>query len=70
MDLKLEKGRPSDFDTRIEKEKRCYELLDSLGLEYWRCDHPDENANTMEDCLKIDAILEAVVCKNLFLCNR
>lgn len=70
MELKLEKGRPENLDGRLDKEKRCYELLDELQLEYWRCDHPDSNANTMEDCLKIDAILEAVVCKNLFLCNR
>lgn len=70
MELILEKGSPEDVTGRLDKEKRCYELLDRLGLEYWRCDHPDANANTMEDCLKIDAILEATVCKNLFLCNR
>ena len=70
MELILEKGSPQNCEGRLDKEKRCYELLDSLGLTYWRCDHPDANANTMEDCLKIDAILEAVVCKNLFLCNR
>lgn len=70
MNLVLEKGSPKDYQDRLEKEKRCYELLDSLNIEYYRCDHPDANANTMEDCLQIDAILEAVVCKNLFLCNR
>ena len=70
MDLVLEKGAPADMSGRLDKEKRCYELLDKLGLEYWRCDHPDANANTMADCLQIDAILEATVCKNLFLCNR
>lgn len=70
MDLVLEKGSPEDYSARLEKEKRCYELLDSLKIEYFRCDHPDANANTMEDCLEIDAILEAMVCKNLFLCNR
>lgn len=70
MELKLEKGSPADYSDRLEKEKRCYELLDNLGLEYFRCDHPDANANTMEDCLVIDGILEAMVCKNLFLCNR
>jgi len=66
----LEKGSPADLTGRLDKEKRCYELLDSLKIDYWRCDHPDANANTMEDCLVIDSILEAVVCKNLFLCNR
>lgn len=69
-ELKLEKGSPKDYSDRIKKEQRCYEFLDKLGLEYWRCDHPDANADTMEACLKIDAILEATVCKNLFLCNR
>lgn len=70
MKYTLEKGRPADADTRLAKEKRCYDLLDSLGLEYYRCDHPDANADTMEACLEIDAVLEATVCKNLFLCNR
>lgn len=70
MELVLENGSPKDVSGRLDKEKRCYELLDGLGIEYWRCDHPDANANTMEDCLVIDAILDAVVCKNLFLCNR
>ncbi len=70
MEYVLEKGSPSDYTDRLEKEQRCYALLDSLGIEYYRCDHPDANANTMEDCLAIDSILEAMVCKNLFLCNR
>lgn len=70
MNLKMEKGSPSSMEGRLDKEKRCYELLDKLGLEYWRCDHPDANANTMEDCKEIDSILDALVCKNLFLTNR
>lgn len=70
MDYILEHGSPKDFSGRLDKEVRCYKLLDELGIEFFRCDHPDANANTMEDCLKIDSILEAVVCKNLFLCNR
>lgn len=70
MKLILEKGRPADISGRLPKEQRCYQLLDELGLEYYRCDHPDVNADTMEACLAIDAILEATVCKNLFLCNR
>lgn len=70
MSYILEKGSPADYSDRLAKEQRCYELLDKMGLEYWRCDHPDANADTMEACLEIDSILEAVVCKNLFLCNR
>ena len=70
MDLKLEKGSPESLEGRLDKEKRCYELLDGLNLEYFRCDHPDAEAYTMEACRDIDAILDATVCKNLFLTNR
>ena len=66
----LEKGSPEDYSKRLDKEKRCYEFLDTLGIEYWRCDHPDANADTIEACAEIDAVLEAMICKNLFLCNR
>lgn len=70
MNYILEEGAPSDTTGRLDKEIRCYKFLDKLGIKYYRCDHPDANADTMEACLKIDAILEAMVCKNLFLCNR
>ena len=70
MELELFKGRPETDEGRLDCEIRCYDRLDSLGMEYWRTDHPDAAANTMEDCLKIDAVLGAVVCKNLFLTNR
>lgn len=70
MEYILEKGSPNDCAGRLDKEKRCYSLLDSLEIDYWRCDHPEANADTMEACLEIDRILEATVCKNLFLCNR
>ena len=42
--------------------------MDRLGIAYEYVDHPP--AMTMEDCLEIDRILDAVICKNLFLCNR
>ena len=42
----LEQGRPADCSGRLEKEIRVYDLLDSLGVEYWRIDH--EAAMTME----------------------
>lgn len=57
------------MDGRQAREARVYDFLDSLGIEYWQTDH-DKEAYTMEDCLDIDAILQATVCKNLFLCNR
>lgn len=68
QNMKLEKGRPVSLDGRLEKEKRCYELLDHLGVEYWRVDHAP--AETIEACKEIDALLGADICKNLFLCNR
>lgn len=70
MEYILEKGSPENYSDRLEKEQRCYELLDDLGITFWRCDHPEANANTMADCMEIDSVLDAVVCKNLFLCNR
>ena len=64
----LESGRPQNTDGRLDKEIRTYDLLDSLGVSYQRIDHPA--AMTMEECEDIDRILDATICKNLFLCNR
>ena len=64
----LQNGRPADCSGRLDKEIRCYDLLDSLSIDYQRIDH--EPANTMEACAAIDQALEATICKNLLLCNR
>ena len=64
----LQFGRPADFSGRLPKEQRCYELLDSLGVEYARVDH--EHADTIEACHEIERTLGALICKNLFLTNR
>ena len=66
--MELQKGRPMDTTGRLAKETRTYDLLDSLGIEYNRIDHAP--AMTMEVCQEIDKTLQAVICKNLFLCNR
>ena len=66
--MEVQQGRPADTAGRLEKEIRTYDLLDRLGVEYERIDH--EPAMTMEDCKEVDQLLEAVICKNLFLCNR
>ena len=68
--MELLNGRPENCEGRLEKEIRCYDWLDRLGIEYWRTDHPDQAAYTMEACREIDAVLGAMVCKNLFLTNR
>lgn len=61
-------GKPEDLEQRKEREKRVYEYLDRLGIEYERVDH--EAAMTMEACLEVDQVLGVKMCKNLFLCNR
>lgn len=66
--MELMKGRPADTAGRQEKEIKVYDLLDRLGIEYERTDH--EEANTMEACNEIDKVLDVIICKNLFLCNR
>lgn len=64
----LYNGRPENTEGRLPREMRVYDLLDSLGIGYMRTDH--EHADTMEACNEIDAVLDVVICKNLFLCNR
>ncbi|MBR3401609.1 MAG: prolyl-tRNA synthetase associated domain-containing protein [Parasporobacterium sp.] len=66
--MELYTGRPKQPEERLPRELRTYDLLDRLGIEYRRADH--EPATTMEACNAIDAALEVVMCKNLFLCNR
>ena len=66
IDNTLYTGRPAD--RRIPKEERCYELLDRLGVAYYRVDH--EHADTIADCELVEGLLGCRICKNLFLTNR
>ena len=66
--VELYKGRPQNTEGRLDREVRVYDLLDSLGIEYLRTDHA--HADTMEACNEIDKVLDVLICKNLFLCNR
>lgn len=66
--MELYKGRPEDVSGREEREIRVYDLLDRLGIEYIRTDH--ERTDTMEACNEVDIVLDVLICKNLFLCNR
>ena len=68
--MQLLKGRPDSTEGRLEREGRVYDFLDALGIEYFRTDHPDTPATTMEICRDVDAVLETSMCKNLFLCNQ
>ncbi len=64
----LQKGRPENDHGREQKEIRVYDFLDKIDIEYYRVDHSP--AMSIEDCVDIDKALGAVMCKNLFLCNR
>lgn len=66
--MELYKGRPDNTEGRQDREIRVYDFLDQLGITYERTDH--EHADTMEACNEIDAVLNVLICKNLFLCNR
>lgn len=66
--MDLQYGRPANEENRLAKEIKVYDFLDNLKIEYWRVDH--EPAFDMEVCKEIDKTLEAMICKNLFLCNR
>jgi len=66
IDNTLYRGRPQE--KRIPKEERCYDLLDRLGIAYYRVDH--EHADTIEACEEVEALLGCKICKNLFLTNR
>ena len=66
--MELFDKRPAETGKRLDKEIRVYDLLDRLGIPYFRTDH--QPATTMEVCKEIDSVLEATICKNLFLCNR
>lgn len=84
--LTIYKGRPSDCSNRQAREVRVYDFLDSLGVSYERIDHEaamtmevcsqidaafgrmsleDFQHSSMEERQN-----HAIVCKNLFLCNR
>lgn len=61
-------GRPKDEGGRLENEIKTYDLLDRLNVAYLRTDHAP--AMNMDVCDDINKCLNAVMCKNLFLCNR
>ncbi len=65
-DTTIYTGKP-DCTGRLQKETSTYELLDKLGIEYFRLDHRE--TATIEDCHEVEKLLEIEICKNLFLRN-
>ncbi|MBQ8815040.1 MAG: metallophosphoesterase [Lachnospiraceae bacterium] len=68
--LELVSGRPAPekMKARRQRELAVYDLLDRLGIEYQRIDHKE--TKTMALCAAVDEMLDAVICKNLFLRNQ
>lgn len=62
------RGKPKDSDKRQEKERKCYEFLEKIGIDYEVVDH--EEASDMDKCLEIETVLGVKICKNIMLCNR
>lgn len=66
IDNTLYTTRPAQ--QRLEKEMRCYDLLEALSIPYTRADH--DYADTIETCHLVEAVLQCSICKNLLLTNR
>lgn len=67
MSYTLFHGRPDNCGERLQKEIKCYDCLDSLGIEYDRVDHPP--FDTMQECEETDGLFGVGTVKNLLLCN-
>lgn len=86
MKLTIYKGRPGNITGRQEREVRVYDLLDSIGVDYDRLDHAPAMTMEVCDAVNAafgrmtleefkaedsnDRAKHAIICKNLFLCNR
>ena len=57
---------PQQFEN--DTQRRIYETLAQLGIEYLRVDTDD--GSTMEDCIHISQGLQCPVVKTILLCNR
>ena len=52
------RGKPKDLDKRQEKERKCYEFLEKIGIDYEVVDH--EEALDMDKCLEIETVLGVI----------
>ena len=84
--LTIYKGRPEDCANRMAREVRVYDLLDKLRIEYERLDHAPAmtmevcaeidaafertTLAAFRENEAADKTSHAIICKNLFLCNR
>lgn len=68
LDPTLYSGRPTDAAGRLPVELTSYDLLDRLGVSFFRLDH--DPTPSIEACEEVESRLGIEICKNLFLCNR
>ena len=68
MELIVKEGRPEDFSARPEKERRVYEFLEDLGVDFVHVDHPEEYS--MGDAAEADEAIGVVGAKNVFLRDK
>ena len=68
MDYIVKHGRPDDFSLRPEKERRVYDFLDDLGVDYVYLDHQEEYS--MGDAADADEAIGVVGAKNVFLRDK
>ncbi|MCI6629186.1 MAG: prolyl-tRNA synthetase associated domain-containing protein [Lachnospiraceae bacterium] len=68
LDPVLYDGRPEDTSGLEDKEVRCYDFLDGLGVNYKRAVH--SALPTIAACEEAEKLLGTHICKNLFLNNR
>ena len=68
MELIVKEGRPEDFGARPEKERRVYEFLEDLGVDFVYLDHVEEYS--MGDAAEADEAIGVVGAKNVFLRDK
>ncbi len=66
MEILLRGERPQD--KRESVEEGCYELLETLRIDYLAADH--ESAASMDELTPVSEALDCPIHKNLFLTNR
>lgn len=64
--ITVRNGRPTD--KRDDTEENVYDILDFLDIDFIRADHSP--ADTIDSCSEIEKIIDAPICKNLFLTNK
>lgn len=68
VDPVLYEGSKNDKSEKASVKRAVYTLLESHEIPFMRADH--SHADTIAQCEAIEKVLNAPICKNLFLSNR